>query len=239
MNPLRLWATVFCAALLIPALPGCDSADTSGDDPLNPAGTANIALFPVERDGDWGYMDPTGRLVIQPEYSEAFSFSEGLAPASRWISGRGTVWFYLRQNGSVAFEIVAHDAYPFHDGLARVNADGRWGFIDTTGTYVVNPFMNSARDFSEGRARVKTTGYRWSFMDTSGAVVIETEFDEIEDFADGLALYEEDGRWGYLDPAGAVAIIPQFDEARSFSDGRAAVKVGESWGYIATDGQFV
>jgi hypothetical protein len=37
------------------------------------------ALFPARQNGKWGYIDRSGSLIIQPQFDEAWDFSEGLA----------------------------------------------------------------------------------------------------------------------------------------------------------------
>ena len=51
-------------------------------------------------------------------------------------------------------------ARPFSEGLASVKIDGKWGFIDKVGQYVINPqfdFISVVFD-SEGLAWVKISG---------------------------------------------------------------------------------
>ena len=234
MMPSIRFAWVAVAALLAPSLVGCDAVAPS--DSSSPV--ADIPLFPVQRDGHWGFMDATGRLAVSATYDAVIPFSEGMAAGRNWKDGRH-VWTFFEVDGTEVFEIEAYGMGPFKNGLARAQANGRWGFIDDSGTWVINPYMNDARDFAEGLARVKTTGWQWTFIDADGDVVIDTKYGEISDFSDGRARFEDDDQWGFLDTSGNEAITPQFSEARSFSDGRAAVKVGDRWGFIGTNGQFV
>ena len=39
-------------------------------------------LFPVKQNGKYGYMDRTGKIVMNPQFGEAGYFSEGLACVS-------------------------------------------------------------------------------------------------------------------------------------------------------------
>jgi hypothetical protein len=50
---------------------------------------------------------------------------------------------------------------------AAVDVGGKWGYIDRTGKYVVNPQFDSADPFSEGLATVKL-GSKWGYVDESG-----------------------------------------------------------------------
>ena len=36
-------------------------------------------MFPIREHGLWGYMDGTGKVVVQPAYQDAQHFAEGLA----------------------------------------------------------------------------------------------------------------------------------------------------------------
>jgi len=36
-------------------------------------------LFSIEQNGKWGFIDKTGKIVIEPKFDIAWDFSEGLA----------------------------------------------------------------------------------------------------------------------------------------------------------------
>jgi hypothetical protein len=40
-------------------------------------------LFRIPRDGKWGYMDRSGKVVMEPAYDQVLSFSDGLAGVNR------------------------------------------------------------------------------------------------------------------------------------------------------------
>ncbi|ECC1273812.1 WG repeat-containing protein, partial [Campylobacter coli] len=61
---------------------------------------------------------------------------------------------------------------------AKVKLNGRWGFIDRSGKFVIKPKFDSIWDFSEGLAKVKLNG-KYGFIDKSGKIVIEPKFDDI------------------------------------------------------------
>ena len=42
--------------------------------------TGQQLLFPARHKGLWGYIDQTGKMVIEPEYVAAEPFGDGLAP---------------------------------------------------------------------------------------------------------------------------------------------------------------
>ncbi len=139
--------------------------------------------------------------------------------------------------------------------LYPVSVDGKWGYIDKTGTIKIQPQYEFAMPFSEGLATVRLNG-KWGYIDAFGTTVIQPQFDDAHPFSDGLATvgnFSEDGPlFGYIDKTGAWVIQPQFDSAGSFSEGLAAVGVrtsgsesdptsitDHSWGYIDKTGTVV
>jgi len=73
-------------------------------------------------------------------------------------------------------------AQDFSEGLARVQVsgsaaeshDGRWGYIDTGGKWVLPPVYTSASPFSEGF--VRTEEGRYGYIDRTGTFVWKRTF---------------------------------------------------------------
>jgi hypothetical protein len=70
-------------------LVGCGTVDAStsvtNSDGVVSASTPDLpeaytpTLFPARQDGKWGFIDSTGRVVIDFQYDEALDFSDGMA----------------------------------------------------------------------------------------------------------------------------------------------------------------
>ncbi len=98
--------------------------------------------------------------------------------------------------------------------LAPVKLGGKWGYVDRTGRYAINPQFDEALAFdgATGLAPVKLD--KWGYIDRSGHFVVNPQFDKARPFdpATGLAAVKADGKWGFIDATGHYAINPQFDE---------------------------
>jgi len=60
-------------------------------------------------------------------------------------------------------------------GLATVRLNGKWGYIDTSGTMVVQPCSSTMPPLSDGLATVgkfSEEGPLFGFIDKTGAIVI-------------------------------------------------------------------
>lgn len=114
----------------------------------------------------------------------------------------------------------------------------KFGYIDKTGKYVVNPQYDAAHDFSDGLALVKS-GEKYGYIDETGSYVINPQFDNALDFSYGLAAVEVGEKYGYIDKEGNYVINPQYRSATSFTDdGYIIVTMDmnidkeDGWGYI-------
>jgi hypothetical protein len=112
--------------------------------------------------------------------------------------------------------------------LRRGELDGKWGYIDHSGQFVIEPRFVDLANFSEGLAAVVPKGGGgYGYIDKTGAWAIKPQFGHAWEFSEGLAAVENRaGKWGFIDASGKMAIPFQFDAAHHFSEGRAAVEIG-------------
>lgn len=94
-------------------------------------------LAPVLSFNQYGFIDKTGKVVIEPRFRQTSGFSEGLA-AVKIIGSDGLyVWGYIDRAGAFAIAPQFTEAHPFAGGLARVvTADGKSHLIDTNGKLI-------------------------------------------------------------------------------------------------------
>ncbi len=129
-------------------------------------------------------------------------------------------------------------AYSFSEGLARVEINDKWGFIDKSGTLVIPARYDRALHFSEGLAWVEING-KYGFIDKSGTLVIPARYDLAWSFHEGLAWVEINGKYGFIDKSGTLVIPARYDYAGYFSAGLAVVKINGKWGFIDKSGTLV
>lgn len=223
-------------------------------------------VFPVREDQALGFIDQTGRLVIEPRFLGSLEPSEDSVAVYAEVED-DQLWGYIDFSGEWVIEPRFSRVGPFSEGLATYVDDDRLraGYIDRRGEVVIEALFESARRFSKGLAAVKVQGL-WGFIDPEGQLAIEPRFVRSRDFHHELALVEVPGGVvGYLDPQGDWAIEPtarraeeeldpsRFEEMPSgtpvehalidgydFSEGLAAVRVEEGlWGFIDRNGTWV
>jgi hypothetical protein len=94
-------------------------------------------LAPVLSFNKLGFIDTTGRVVIEPMFRGTSGFSEGLA-AVKVIGNDGQyVWGYIDRAGRFRIAPQYSEAQPFAGGLAHVvTEDGQGRLIDRSGNVI-------------------------------------------------------------------------------------------------------
>lgn len=180
-------------------------------------------LFSVEIDGNWGFINRQGEVVIKPIYDRVGFFSEDLASARQ--DGK---WGFINPKGNMIIPPRFTFADCFSEGLAAVMEGDRFGYIDKTGKWKIPAQFQTANTFSQGLALVEEKG-AWRFIDKTGKADNTGEFEYAYDFSEGLAAVQHLGKWGFIDLQGKFVIEPKLDNAYEFHEGWAPVGIdGES-----------
>jgi len=216
---------------------GCQIVDSiTGEDSSD--SEEIVELYPVLLNGQWGYINKSGAMIIEPGFQEAYHFNDGLAVVrDSWR------WKYIDKNGEFVIEGDFQNVRSFSEGKAAVRVDGRWGYINKEGNFLINPRFRSATSFSDSRAFVRSLDYsEYHYIDENGnkldALNTPSEMDFIEEssFYGNRALVRDNNLYGYIDPSGNTVIELQYSEALPFSDELAAVLISDRWGFIDPSG---
>ena len=181
----------------------------------------------------WGFMDRNGIVVIDLQYLDCGSFSEGLA-AIKTEDG----WGYIDQSGRIVIEPQYKWAGFFVDGKTFVTEydENKTWVIDRNGnkeklisvgksvTYAPNSdgkivYQLPQEDWGPGDDISGTT-----YFDMNGEIPVDEERVRVSE-SEGISViydYFEDKKF-YVDENGIQCIIDVYDKAEPFEDGYAVV----------------
>lgn len=202
-----------------------------------------VSLVPVKNGKEYQYIDKEGKIIINPQFSEASAFRDGIALVR--TSGENAKWGYINEEGKYQIAASYINATIFSEGLAWVVTEsGAPTAIDPNGEIKITlQDAETVKIFKEGLAAfsiLKDGEYQWGFVDAEGKVVINPQFSATGNFSDGkCAVLNKDGKWGYIDKEGTLVISFQFDGAEKFVNGQAAVEFDGKAGSIDDKGKYV
>ena len=209
----------------------------------------------VVKDFKEGFVDGTGKLVINPVYYGVGDFSESLAVIIIDENAKENEdqehpdpllkYGYIDKTGKIIINPQFEFADDFSEGLAVVRSGNKVGYIDKTGKFVINPQFESASSFREGRAVIKETiidkekyDVNAGFIDKKGKIIVNMQYDDAHDYKNGLAAINQNGKWGFIDEKGTFVINPQFEEVSDFYIDFTSVKSGKKFGFIDKKGSY-
>lgn len=147
-----------------------------------------------------GYLNDEGQLAIEPKFTSAYDFREGMARF--WEQGK---FGFIDKIGKAVAPAQFDSASDFHEGMAYVRIDGKYGFIDKNGSTVIPMQFERVQPFSDSAAAAQRDKL-WGFIDRKGQWIIEPRYQWVREFRNGLAWVSEPKQRGgmYVDKRGAV-----------------------------------
>ncbi len=128
------------------------------------------------------------------------------------------------------------------DRLEPKEKDGKWGYTDTKGRWVVPAIYDHAAEFDQDVAAVRE-GWAptalYGLINNKGKVILKPQFEELGVLSHGLMAAAKGGKFGFIDAQGHWKIKPTYDSALEFSEGFAAVCIKQRWGFINKKGNVV
>lgn len=119
--------------------------------------------------------------------------------------------------------------YSFSEGLAAVQLDKKWGFIDKTGKEVIPLQYSEVYSFSEGVAWVSLPNFNgehsprlFGLIDKDGNEVLPHDYVGVSSFSEGLARIRINDEYNLIDKTGKT-VISGYDSISNFSEGLVAV----------------
>jgi hypothetical protein len=230
---IALWITCSVSGVA-PARPGAETGSAPSVD-----AAAGRPLFRVLQGGKWGFIDASGRVVIEPRFQRAADFSDGRAAVL--VDGKQV---YVDESGRVVLTPEWPPADPVHrpfsSGLAAVRVGGRFGFMDREGKLAIPARFTSVDDFSEGLAMV-CDAETCAWIGVGGKAVVGPGFMSGTAARNGVvAAYLAMGmsrKRVVLMRTDGKQIPGEFEDAGNLSEGLIPVRVGGEWGYADASGE--
>ena len=212
----------------------CDSAqmqEKQSNEMQSETVTNSLDLFVIRVNKKYGFIDKTGKIVIEPKFEFANDFVEELALVgirdddfkSTYIDKTGKVIISLQTVGSDFSEELA--AFGVGEFTMHGGGDHKFGFVDKTGKTAIETNFREARSFSEGLSAVMNDEGKWGYIDKTGNTVIPFQFEDAFSFSEGLACVLTNGLFGFIDKSGKIVIEPRFATPGQFKEGLAAVEL--------------
>lgn len=138
----------------------------------------------------------------------------------------------------LTFTFIAVSCSHHSPGKYRATAKlhDKWGFIDESGEFVIDPDFDAAWSFIRGGAVVKEDG-KYGIVDKSGDWILKPELDSVIPFSMNCFIYIKDSAFGFMEHGSGKIIIPaQFEQVYHYTDQLCVVQKGHALGVVTSEG---
>jgi len=214
---------------------------------------AQQKLFPIEKNGKWGYMDKEGKLALPFQYDYADEFMDGMAvvavknlPCIINTDGKRVIDTGSYQFISSFGEGMAV-ARTFNNEQYYIDANGEKIITLTADVYEARKMKNGAavvskkfdQRFTRFGKEFSTLSYKFAFINNEGIFITEYIFDDADDMIDGIARVKQGGKFGIINNKGEWIVKPTFGNIGNFNEGKVVVESGGKYGFVNSKGYLI
>ena len=185
-------------------------------------------------DGEYGLLDKNMNMVIQPHFKALGLMGDnGLIAAKREYDSN---YEYIDVDENTKIQPIFDYAEAFKDGIAIVKVSGKYGAINSSGDFVIQPtYKYSLDNLGKGLVAYHSDDFKVGILNKQGDVVVTDQYYIIGAVSDGLMLFMSKTDWGYMNTKGEIVIPAIYAKARSFNEGYAWVKTSTFGNYYCID----
>ncbi len=205
-----------------------ENSSTAADNALS---EEHSNLYPIhvviEGNDSYGFIDETGAVIIEPTYSWARNFSEGLA-----IVNKDDNFLVIDTKETVILK-TSNYLNDFHNGMASFtdNTTYKNGYINAKGKTVLNATYDFAGDFDKNHTAIVSKGGKFYRINSKGKVLKTFSLDNKNNYYynvtdDGYVIYSDTKTFlkGVMDLNGKIILKPKYSEVIYLGNGLFGVK---------------
>ncbi|MBO7259068.1 MAG: WG repeat-containing protein [Paludibacteraceae bacterium] len=188
----------------------------------------------VEKSGKWGVMDNSGKIVINPQ------FSDMALDGNKYMIKKESRWGWCTVDGQYLINPQFRDVLPF--GASKLapakDVDSYdWGCVNEQGVWVINPQYEALKSFNENGLAMAKLGSDWGVINEKGAWVINPQYRRMVEVPGQNTYIVSTQRYIYqlIDAKGKVLTSMDFECDLDLMEDEWGVDMLDNFGAVETD----
>lgn len=161
-------------------------------------GMGSEGLFPAQKGGKYGFLNPSGAWVIEPKFTAVNPFSESYASVSQQ-----NLWEIIGKNGQTVASDSWDELREFKDGVSISRKSDELYLINSSGSRVNEHGFEKICRLETGFFLVEKNQKR-GLLSLTGEEILAPEFDQIQVENEQFILVRKNGKVGVLKSSGEV-----------------------------------
>lgn len=127
-----------------------------------------------------------------------------------------------------------------HKNLKRHKENGKYGYKDESGNWIIQPIFLIADEFDRGTARVLLDG-KWGYIKEDGSWLVEPSFTDASPFSEELARVRKGFFFGFINRKGEWFVEPTLLKATNFENDSLAMAedLNSKCAFISNKGKMI
>ncbi|MBL4655093.1 MAG: WG repeat-containing protein, partial [Bacteroidia bacterium] len=121
--------------------------------------------------------------------------------------------------------------------LLPVRVDGKWGYIDTTGSVIIKPKFDKAQFFTNDDYAVISKDGLVGIIDLKGTMILEPYYEDLKIIDENRIGFRKDSLWGMIDKSGKMIMPLLFNDINKIEENHYTVRLGNKYGIIDNMGK--
>lgn len=163
-------------------------------------------LFPAGKSGMAGFVNASGKWVIEPTFAETGIFSERISKFRNTIN-----WGLIGLDGRIISEPRWDEIKDFAAGIAVAKANGQFFLLNKDGEALNESGFDQVCRLKEGYFLVEQAGKR-GLLDNAGQMLLPAEFENIQVEKPDFLIVSKGGMTGVLNQKGDVIFPINYQE---------------------------
>ncbi len=122
------------------------------------------------------------------------------------------------------------------EGLFPALKNGKYGYVNKEGKWVISPSFLEVGAFSEKVGSYRN-GTNWGTINSEGIILSEAKWEEITDFSGGVAIAKSAGKYFLIHPSGELAYPEGLDKILRLKEGFYLVENNSKTGLLNSHGK--
>ena len=162
-------------------------------------------FYIVEKGNKNGLIDHIGKIIIPIKYEEVIVEKDVIKTTKK------DKIEIFNLTGSPLSSMKFDQINEFHEGLAVVKINNKFGYLNSAGIIIIPATYDFANDFSNGIADVKIEN-KWGFINTSGVLVIPRIYDYVNhDIDNDYIIIKSKDKYGIINKNNEIITPIIFD----------------------------
>lgn len=184
----------------------------------------------IKKGEKWSVLSPEGNVLLPYEYQGVVPFGRNVL-----LEKDGKSFIYTSEGKLKLYEFLEMISWRnLNDEIKPIQSlEGKYGYINDDGTFVIEPIYDAAEEFKKGIAIVKKGGF-YGFVDKAGKLVkpIAYQIPNLDRMPDVL-LVKKGSKYGYFDYQGKELITCKYEAIAPYFHRFLRAKVNGKWGLIS------